>query len=146
MGKQAVGAYLSSFDKRMDTLAHVLFYTQKPLVSTKAAGDLGLEDLPAGINAVVAVMTDTGHNVDDSVIMNQSAIDRGFFRSLFYRTYRDEEKKLGNHLQEQFEKPNKKTCSGMRQGNYDKLEEDGIVGIGTGMRVIRLTWTRYKGV
>jgi DNA-directed RNA polymerase II subunit RPB2 len=44
MGKQAVGYFLSSFDKRMDSLSHVLFYAQKPLVSTKAAKELGLEE------------------------------------------------------------------------------------------------------
>ncbi len=34
----------------------------------------------------------TGYNQEDSLIMNQSAIDRGFFRSSFYRCYQDEEK------------------------------------------------------
>jgi DNA-directed RNA polymerase II subunit RPB2 len=69
-------------------------------------------------------MIDDGFNQDDSVIMNQSAIDRGFFRSFFYRTYKDEEKKLGNHLQEQFERPNKKTCLGVKQSSYDKIVDD----------------------
>jgi DNA-directed RNA polymerase II subunit RPB2 len=38
-------------------------------------------ELPAGINAVVAIACYTGYNQEDSVIMNQSAIDRGLFRS-----------------------------------------------------------------
>lgn len=39
-------------------------------------------------NAVVAIACYSGYNQEDSVIMNQSSIDRGFFRSIFYRSYR----------------------------------------------------------
>ena len=42
-------------------------------------------ELPAGINTIVGIMCYTGYNQEDSVILNQSAIDRGFFRSVFYR-------------------------------------------------------------
>lgn len=51
----------------------------------------------------------------------------GPFTSTFYRQYTDEEKKLGHHHSEQFEKPDRETCFGMRQGSYDKIDEDGIV-------------------
>lgn len=39
-------------------------------------------------NAIVAIACYSGYNQEDSVIMNQSSIDRGFFRSLFFRSYR----------------------------------------------------------
>jgi DNA-directed RNA polymerase II subunit RPB2 len=41
--------------------------------------------LPAGINAIVAIACYSGYNQEDSLMMNQSSIDRGFFRSIFYR-------------------------------------------------------------
>lgn len=42
----------------------------------------------AGINAIVAIMCYSGYNQEDSLMMNQSSIDRGFFRSIFYRAYK----------------------------------------------------------
>lgn len=38
-----------------------------------------------GINAIVAIACYSGYNQEDSLMMNQSSIDRGFFRSIFYR-------------------------------------------------------------
>ena len=44
-------------------------------------------ELPAGHNAIVAIACYSGYNQEDSVMMNQSSIDRGFFRSMFFRCY-----------------------------------------------------------
>jgi hypothetical protein len=42
----------------------------------------------AGINAIVAIACYSGYNQEDSLMMNQSSIDRGFFRSIFFRAYK----------------------------------------------------------
>lgn len=60
MGKQAVGIYMSNFNNRIDTMAHVLNYPQKPLVRTKLSKYTYGDELPSGLNAIVAIMTHTG--------------------------------------------------------------------------------------
>jgi DNA-directed RNA polymerase II subunit RPB2 len=61
---------------------------QKPLVTTRAMEYLHFRELPAGHNAIVAIACYSGYNQEDSVMFNQSSIDRGFFRSMFFRSYR----------------------------------------------------------
>lgn len=132
MGKQAMGIYVTNYNLRFDTLGYVLFYPQKPLVITKSMEYLHFRDLPAGQNVCVAIAIYTGYNQEDSLIMNQSSIDRGLFRSASYKTYRDEEKKqMGNAIREELECPSRESTLGMRMGTYDKLDRDGLVPPGT---------------
>ncbi|XP_048594721.1 DNA-directed RNA polymerase II subunit 2-like isoform X2 [Brassica napus] len=131
MGKQAMGIYVTNYQFRMDTLAYVLYYPQKPLVTTRAMEHLHFRQLPAGINAIVAISCYSGYNQEDSVIMNQSSIDRGFFRSLFFRSYRDEERKMGTLIKENFGRPDRGNTLGMRHGSYEKLDDDGLAPPGT---------------
>ncbi|SBS80553.1 DNA-directed RNA polymerase II subunit RPB2, putative (RPB2), partial [Plasmodium ovale curtisi] len=134
MGKQAMGVYVTNFNIRLDTLAHLLYYPQRPLVCTKVMEYLRFRDLPAGINAIVAIMCYTGYNQEDSLIMNQSSIDRGLFRSVFYRTYTSEEKQQGSLIIESFEKPSVRVVKGLKRGDYTKLDDDGLIA--PGIRVL----------
>eukprot|EP00210_Caulerpa_lentillifera_P005654 g5407.t1 len=131
MGKQAMGLYATNFQVRMDTQAYVLYYPQKPLVVTRGMQYLNFDEMPAGHNAIVAIACYSGYNQEDSIMMNQSAIDRGFFRSIFYRSYKDEEKKVGSLIYEEIEKPDPTITGGIRHGTYDKLDEDGVIPPGT---------------
>ena len=94
MGKQALGIHATNFNKRFDTFSHILYYHQKPLLSNRIMEHIHCNDLPNGINVVVAIATYSGYNQEDSIIVNQAAIDRGLFQSTFYRTYKTEEKKI----------------------------------------------------
>ncbi|KAJ8522034.1 hypothetical protein ONZ45_g1355 [Pleurotus djamor] len=133
MGKQAMGIFLTNFLIRMDTMANILYYPQKPLATTRSMEYLKFRELPAGQNAIVAILCYSGYNQEDSVIMNQSSIDRGLFRSMYYRSYMDLEKKSGIQQLEEFEKPSRENTLRMKHGTYDKLEDDGLIAPGTGV-------------
>ncbi|KAJ2121108.1 DNA-dependent RNA polymerase II [Coemansia sp. RSA 720] len=131
MGKQAMGIMLTNYQLRMDTLANILYYPQKPLAITRAMDYLKFRELPAGQNAIVGIMCYGGYNQEDSVIMNQSSIDRGLFRSLYFRTYMDVEGKKAMGDMSTFEKPTRDTTLRLKHGTYEKLESDGLIAPGT---------------
>lgn len=139
MGKQAMGVYLSSFQVRMDSMAHVLHYPQKPLTCTRAMEHLHFRELPSGVNCIVAIACYTGYNQEDSLIVNQSSIDRGLFRSSFFRTLvgtaECQEGGFDPRQDENFEIPSRANCTGMRKSMhgdpYGKLGPDGIAEPGS---------------
>jgi len=131
MGKQAMGLYATNYQERIDSFSHVLHYPQKPLVKTDTMDTFQFENMPSGVNAIVAIACYGGQNQEDSVIMNQSSIDRGLFRSSFYRTYKDEQKQQGVSNKEAFEKPDKNVCLGMSLGDYSKIDNDGLSSPGS---------------
>ncbi len=128
MGKQAMGMYALNYRERFDAMAHVLCYNEVPLVSPFMSRVYGAQSLPAGKNIVVAIMTYTGYNQEDSNMMNRAALDRGLFRSIFYRTYKDEERKnQSSGEEERFCRPDPTYTKQLKHANYEKLGEDGFV-------------------
>lgn len=129
MGKQAIGIYMSNYENRYDTIGHVLNYPQIPFVQTKASKLVNSDKLPKGMNAIVAIACYTGFNQEDSIIMNQSAVDRGMFTSTYYRTYKEQNNK--NHStgeEEYFCKPHfEAKALGKKPYNYNKIHQDGFV-------------------
>jgi DNA-directed RNA polymerase beta subunit len=61
-------------------------YLQKPIVSTFIGRTVGYDDNPNGINMVVAIMSFTGYNQEDAIIIKKSCVDRGMFSSVVRRT------------------------------------------------------------
>ena len=130
--KQAMGVYAANYRMRMDTLAHVLFSSEMPLVKTRMADYTVLNIFPTGTNAVVAIQIYGGFNQEDSIIGNRSSFDRGLFRSIFYRTVKDEAKNNpATGKLDKFTKPNQNVVTGIKPGSYDKLQENGFVKEGT---------------
>ena len=126
MGKQALGIYMSNFNNRIDTMGNILNYSQKPLVFTKLSKYTHSNELPSGTNAIVAIMTHTGFNQEDSVMINRSSLDRGLFTSTYYKAFRDQCTK--NHStgeEEIFTKPD--NCVNKKTFSYEKIEENGFV-------------------
>ena len=128
MGKQAIGVYATNYRHRFDTMTHVLNYPQKPMVSTHTARLMHCDELPNGMNVIVAIACQTGYNQEDSVIVSKSAVDRGLFVSTSYRTVREQNGKNHSTGEEEFFcRPDPLTTRGLKPYNYDKLAPDGFV-------------------
>jgi DNA-directed RNA polymerase III subunit RPC2 len=80
MGKQAIGAIAYNQLNRIDTLLYLMTYPQQPMVKTKTIELVGYDRLPAGQNATVAVMSFSGYDIEDALILNRASVDRGFGR------------------------------------------------------------------
>lgn len=65
---------------RIDTLMYLLAYPQRPMVKTKTIEIIEFEKLPAGQNATVAVMSYSGYDIEDALILNKASLDRGEMR------------------------------------------------------------------
>lgn len=127
MVKQALGFYMANLLLRVDTRAHLLHYPQIPLVQTRSLSVIGYNDRPSGQNMVVAVMSYTGYNMEDALIMNRSSVDRGLARSNFFRLYSTEELKYAGGQEDRIEIPDPKVLGYRGKEAYTKLDEDGIV-------------------
>ena len=128
MGKQAMGIYALNFRERFDAMSHVLCYPEIPMVSPFMSKFYGAQSLPAGQNIVVAIMTYTGYNQEDSNMINRASLDRGRFRSIFYRTYKDEERKnQSSGDEEKFCHPDPVETKHIKNAKYEKVGEDGFV-------------------
>lgn len=106
MGRQSKAIFCWNGDHRTDTMTHVPMYPQVPLVQTIMEQLMGATFLPMGQNPMVIVCS-LGYNMEDSVILNESSVQRGFGRSMVKRTYKDEEKSKGTDSTK-FERPVKK--------------------------------------
>ena len=126
MGKQAMGVYATNFDSRMDKTAYVLAYPSRPLVDTRLMNLIQLNKIPSGTQIHVAIMSHTGYNQEDSVLVNKGSIDRGLFSTTIYHTEKDEDK---NIIRDEIIrcKPNPAKTKGVKFGNYDKLNAQGFI-------------------
>ena len=126
MGKQAMGMYVTNYDRRMDKTAYVLTYPMRPLVDTRIMNIIKLNEIPSGSQVIVAIMTHSGYNQEDSILFNKGAIDRGLFQAIIYHTEKDEDKNSQGD-EEIRRKPDKSKTKGMKLGNYDKVNRDGVI-------------------
>ncbi|KAL9031553.1 MAG: hypothetical protein Q9196_000448, partial [Gyalolechia fulgens] len=86
MGKQAMGTPGTSLRYRTDNKAYLLQTGQTPIVRPPLYNQYGLDNFPNGMNAVVAVISYTGYDMDDAMIINKSAHERGFGHGTIYKT------------------------------------------------------------
>ena len=129
--KQAVGVYSSAYNTRFETFSHILYYPQRPIVTTRYKKYTDVDKLPYGINAIVAIASYTGYNQEDAVILNKSSIDRGLFKSLYLRSYEDEEENVKGN-KKYFSNPLfEKNTQKINIGKYEHLDDNGFAKVNT---------------
>ena len=84
--KQAIGIYATNFNKRFDTMSYVLHYPQRAIVNTRIAQYTSSDYMANGFNTIVAIMTYSGFNQEDSIMINKAAINRGLNYLSYYKS------------------------------------------------------------
>jgi DNA-directed RNA polymerase I subunit RPA2 len=85
MGKQSMGTPGTAIRYRTDNKTYRLQTGQTPIVRAPLHNDYGFDNFPNGMNAVVAVISYTGYDMDDAMIINKSAHERGFGHGTIYK-------------------------------------------------------------
>ncbi len=68
----------------------------RPMVKSRTIELVHFEELPAGQNAIVAVMSYSGYDIEDAIILNRASLDRGYGRCLVYRNAKSTLKRYAN--------------------------------------------------
>jgi hypothetical protein len=125
--RQAMGLYISDYRERTD-ISYILYHTQIPIITSRASKYTGSHIFPAGENCIVAIASYTGYNQEDSLLMNNSAIEKGLFRAQKLQKYFEAVTKNPASSQTSiFMKPDSNKVDIFKDINYDKLTEEGYV-------------------
>ncbi|KAH7871222.1 uncharacterized protein C8R40DRAFT_1162803 [Lentinula edodes] len=129
MGKQAIGAIGYNQLNRIDTLLYLSVYPQQPMVKTRSIELVGYDRLPAGQNATVAVMSYSGYDIEDALILNKASLDRGYGRCQVLRKNATLIRKYPNGTFDRLaDAPFDE--NGSKAKKYDIIQEDGLAGVG----------------
>ncbi len=131
MAKQSIGMFASNFAMRSDTKSDLLIYPQSPVVDSFSVEAMNILSHPSGQNAVIAIITHHGYNMQDAVVMNKSSVERGLFRSEFFRFYSCEEKRYWGGQEDTIGIPDKEVRGYRSEEAYKNLGEDGIINLET---------------
>ena len=97
MGKQTMGTPAHALKSRSDSKLYRIQTPQAPIVQTETYADYVMDEYSQGTNAVVAVISYTGYDMEDAMIINRAAFQRGFGHGSLYKTTEvdlDEEEKM----------------------------------------------------
>jgi len=129
--KQAVSVYHTNYQNRIDKMGVILNSGQIPILKSKYLDYINNEEMPYGVNAIVAIMSYTGYNVEDAILINAGSVARGIFRTTYYSMYeaREESSKIsGNMTNSYFADVQSKNATGLKPGyDYSYLDKHGLI-------------------
>ncbi|EJW83378.1 DNA-directed RNA polymerase [Wuchereria bancrofti] len=134
MGKQAMGTIGYNQQKRIDSLMYLLVYPQRPLVKTKTIEFCNFEKLPAGQNAIIAVMSYSGYDIEDALVLNKASLDRGYGRCLVYKHAKATARKYPNQTFDRLMGPTIEATTRKPIYKHQVLDQEGIVYVGACIR------------
>jgi DNA-directed RNA polymerase III subunit RPC2 len=134
MGKQAMGTIAMNQFERIDTLLYTLVYPQAPMVKTRVLDLVHFDNVPGGQNAIIAVMSYSGYDIEDAVVLNKASLDRGFGRCLVLRKHNTVIKSYHNGAYDQIYAPPSEDkleeMSEQKRKKFAALDQDGICMVG----------------
>lgn len=117
MAKQSIGVPFYTFWRRDDSKCYFLLAPQIPIVRNKIIQDgLKLDIFPNGFNACISILTYTGFDMEDAIVINRSSVQRGMSFSNI-TTCNLFEMKISEEKKKQFFNRGKEI-----------VEEDGLLG------------------
>jgi DNA-directed RNA polymerase III subunit RPC2 len=134
MGKQAIGFIANNQFLRIDTLLYLMVYPQKPLVKTRTIELVKYDKLPAGQNATVAVMSYSGYDIEDALVLNKASVDRGFGRCQVLRKYPVSLKSYPNETHDEVLAPSLRPDGTGPEKGHTLMDSDGIARVGEMVR------------
>ncbi|GAA5925248.1 hypothetical protein JCM3775_006405 [Rhodotorula graminis] len=87
MSKQTMGTPSTALQHRTDNKLYRLQSGQTPIVRPDLHNTYGMDGYPNGTNAIVAVISYTGYDMEDAMILNKSAHERGFGHGSIYKSH-----------------------------------------------------------
>jgi DNA-directed RNA polymerase I subunit RPA2 len=134
MGKQTMGTPCHSFPHRTDNKLYKLQTPQAAIAQTARHGEYKMDEYPNGTNAVVAVLSYTGFDMEDAMILNKSSYERGFGHASVYKTMKvdikDEVERAGADAKGG-DKPRMKFSNKKVRSRINTTTSSSIGGIGT---------------
>jgi len=134
MGKQTMGTPAHSLPYRVDNKLYRLQNPQAPVVQTATHAEYKMDEYPNGTNAVVAVLSYTGFDMEDSVIINKCSYERGFGHASVYKTIEIDLQEEAKMAAQSSTRPHVRFANKVNRDNqlvHNKLEIDGLPEIGS---------------
>ncbi len=133
MGKQAMGTIARNQFERIDTVLFLLVHPQAPLVRTHVLDMINFDHLPAGQNAIIAVMSYSGYDIEDAIVINRASMDRGYGRCFVMRKQQVTVRRYPNGTHDRLVAPPDATSTGMapsRAARFNIVDDDGMPTVG----------------
>lgn len=135
MGKQAIGTIAMNQYERFDSLLYTMVYPQKPMVTTRTLDLINFDQVPGGQNASLCVMSYSGYDIEDAIVLNRGSLDRGFGRCMVLRKHQTSLKRYSNNAEDICSPPpafeqDPGGRENFKNKRYAQLDQDGLCRVG----------------